>query len=169
MGLFTQGWYDRIESLLALALGGRSGAVLVQAVLANHHSKTGGDITGAGTPTALWIDDAPITTTPGAPGHFDVAAGATVVVSAVDQQIQYQVLRDGQPVGPEMTAYGVSNGTSIFAWCSLAFVDGAAGPGAHTYALQIFNDGVGTHNIVGLATVGSPSGSSAYLKISETL
>lgn len=162
----STGWRTRIESLLALALSRSSAAVTISSVLANHHSKTDGNITGSGTPIALWTDDAAIVSTPGAPGNFEISAGASVVVSAVGQAIEFQVLRNGSNVGPNVTAVSVSEGGTPVASGSLAFID-EPGPGTYTYALQILNDGVGAHNIVSLTSSGSSA--SAFLNISETL
>ena len=159
----TRAW-KTARHALDIATSTQTSDTMVKAVLANHQSKTDGDITGGGTPTALWTADAPIAPTPGAPGNFKIAAGASVIVSAVDQQIRYRVLRDGNPVGPAMAVNAV--GTSPTCEGSLAFIDEPGPGGPYTYALEIFNDGVGTHNVVSLTSAGS--GASAFLVTEET-
>jgi hypothetical protein len=113
-----------------------SGAALVQTVLANRQQ--GGISSGTGQSATLTLTA--ITSTPGAPGNFEVGGYASVSTSAAGDQVQATLLKNGSPIGPT-----VSFRTDTSAEYALAigpFVD-TPGPGTYAYAIQITNTTAG--------------------------
>jgi len=119
---------------------GSSGAdALVRSVLANRQQ--GGTSSGAGQSSTLTL--AAITRTVGAPGNFEVSAYGTASTSGAGDPISATLLRDGNPVGPTVSARTDASGNLAL---DLGPLVDSPGGGSHVYAAQVTN-GTGGHTV----------------------
>lgn len=167
--LFTTGWYDRVEALLARAGAGASVAnLLFEAfsslglLLANRVENIAAGVVVGQT---VSLSAPPVSASPsvpgvfGPPGSFLVSATLNALSSSVADEISFQITRDGTPIGPAPT---LTTDANKLATCTLSWSDESAGAGPFVYAML-------ATNITGAHTVATNGAASSSIVVQEEL
>jgi hypothetical protein len=172
MKLFTQGWYDRVEALLARAVLGASFGINTASALGKFGSlllnrvEAVGAGAVAGQAVALLAPS--ISMTPPVPGIFGpsgsflVSAMLNVVSSNAGDEVQFQLARNGVVIPAAPAPTSTTDAVNRLATCTIVWSDEGAGPGPFIYSI------VAT-NLTGVHTVNTNGAAASSILVQEEL